>query len=122
MRVLTVMTVAGLCLLSTPFSRVYAAKIWVCGDPEKVSPASGSLMHKSWSSFSSDTSYQKVNFHWNGSSRTVSLEAARGEVLGFQVIIDREDEELSPGILATGIPAVPTTRRIACRSSGDYRY
>ena len=81
----------SLLLLSTP---LMAAKIWVCGDLEKVSPKTGSLMHTVWTSFKSDSLYQKNNFFWSEKAKTITLEGSRGEVLGFQVIIDREEENL----------------------------
>ena len=80
-----------LLLVST---QLMAAKIWVCGDLEKVSPKTGSLSHTLWTSFKSDTLYQKNNFFWSEKSRTVNLEGSKGEVLGFQVLIDREEETL----------------------------
>ncbi|MEA2062941.1 MAG: DUF4091 domain-containing protein, partial [Gemmatimonadota bacterium] len=108
-----VILIALLCL-ATPS---LAARIWVCGDLEKVSPRTGSLIHTSWSSYKSDTLYQKSNFHWNGSSRTVLLEGARGEVLGFQVIIDRQEDELSNVHLSLGNLEGPGTLDV----SGNHR-
>jgi hypothetical protein len=72
-----------------------AAEIWVCGDLERVHPVGGRIMHRAWDTFSEDAAYRKANYFWDSSSRTVRLEGARGEVLGFQVILDRQGQNLS---------------------------
>ena len=100
----------SLLLLSTP---LMAAKIWVCGDLEKVSPKTGTLIHTSWSSFRTDTLYQKSNFFWNDQSKTITLEGSRGEVLGFQVLVDSENETLDNVHLALSDLKGPATLEVA---------
>ena len=73
-------------------------RIWVCGETEKVNPITGSLI--SSGSYTNDLNSYEIaqrtkNFLWDDSSRTLTLAGASGELLGFQVIIEREGLELT---------------------------
>ena len=92
-----------LLLLTAP--NALGQKIWVCGETEKVNPITGSLI-SSGSYKNGLNSYEIAqrtkNLLWDDSSRTLTLAGAGGELLGFQVIIEREGLEL------TGVSLVAT--------------
>jgi len=85
-------------LLLAVVSGVRAQKIWVCGEAEKVNPVSGALISSGFyttAGASREYSEKVRNFLWNDTTRTLTLAAAGGELLGFQVIIEREALELT---------------------------
>ncbi|MFC1544767.1 hypothetical protein ACFL4X_01235 [Gemmatimonadota bacterium] len=63
-------------------------RLWACSDLTKVDPVSGGVL-------SDGTNYRPAggeryrNHVWNAAERNVSLSAARGEVVAFQVILER---------------------------------
>ena len=87
-----------LILLMVTAPVVLGQRIWVCGETEKVNPITGSLI-SSGSYKDGLNSYEIAqrtkNFLWDDSSRTLTLAGASGELLGFQVIIEREGLELT---------------------------
>ena len=87
-----------LILLLVTATGALGQRIWVCGETEKVNPITGSLI--SSGSYTNDLNSYEIaqrtkNFLWDDSSRTLTLAGASGELLGFQVIIEREGLELT---------------------------
>lgn len=67
-----------------------AVKLWAVSDGVRVSPTTGRLIedrpdiHKDYPS----GDYRIQNSVWNGSTRTVSLKAARNEFVAFQLVLE----------------------------------
>lgn len=66
-------------------------ELWACPDLAKVDPVSGGILLDE-ENYSSDNSFRAENPVWSGAKRTISLEAARGEVAAFQLILGRLGE------------------------------
>jgi len=67
-------------------------ELWACPDLCKVDPVSGGILLDG-ENYEPAGDYKLENQVWSSSRRTVNLEAARGEVLAFQVILGRVSEK-----------------------------
>ncbi|MBN2289956.1 MAG: DUF4091 domain-containing protein [Candidatus Glassbacteria bacterium] len=90
-------------LVLTTATGALGQRVWVCGEAEKVNPLTGSLV--SSGSYKNDlNSYElaqrQKNQLWNDTTRTLTLAGAGGELLGFQVIVERDGLELTGVSLA----------------------
>jgi hypothetical protein len=63
-------------------------ELWACPDLCKVDPVSGGVLQDG-ENYEPAGKYKSENQVWSGAKRTVSLEAARGEVVAFQVLLGR---------------------------------
>ncbi|MEA2064260.1 MAG: DUF4091 domain-containing protein [Gemmatimonadota bacterium] len=92
------MPLAVVVLLLCSVASLMGQRVWVCGEAEKVNPVTGALI--SSGNYTQDVSgvdfpEKTRNFLWDDTSRTLSLYSAGGEMLGFQVIIERDGLELT---------------------------
>lgn len=67
---------------------------WVASEVAKVNPVTGNRFDDGYTSTGSDN-YKKANVIWDSATNTISLLAARNEVVGAQVIIERLGSALS---------------------------
>ncbi|MEA2063904.1 MAG: hypothetical protein U9P14_09425, partial [Gemmatimonadota bacterium] len=63
-------------------------ELWACPDLCKVDPVTGNIMIDG-ENYEPAGDYKHLNQVWSGGKRTVYLEAARGEVAAFQLILAR---------------------------------
>ncbi|MEA1996365.1 MAG: hypothetical protein U9N45_01940 [Gemmatimonadota bacterium] len=76
-------------------------ELWACSDLCKVDPVSGGILLNR-ENYRPAGDFRLANRVWSGRDRTVSLEAMKGEVVAFQLVLGRVgDAEL------TGIRVVP---------------
>ena len=61
---------------------------WACSELAKVNPETGNRMEDGYAGSSGDD-YKKANPVWDSGENKVSLRAARNQVVGFQVIVER---------------------------------
>ena len=61
---------------------------WACSELAKVNPATGNRMEDGYAGSSGDD-YKKANPVWDSGENKVTLRAARNQVVGFQVIVER---------------------------------
>ena len=90
----------GTILIIIGVSSLSAQLIWVASESQKVHPRFGGLITKEYST-SKDWSGDPVksnSFIWSSSTRTATLAGARGEALGFQVIIEKGSQSELTGV------------------------
>lgn len=72
--------------------------IWVVDDTVKVHPITGSLLREGVKVHSGDSgsnrSYRQKNSVWNAETNTVRLFAGRNEFVSFQIILEKNQEDL----------------------------
>ncbi|MCX7012306.1 MAG: hypothetical protein NTW86_07035 [Candidatus Sumerlaeota bacterium] len=102
-------------------------RYWVCSEPTKVNPATGARMEDGYNSAGSED-YKKANAVWDAAANAVSLRAARNEVVGFQLILERLRESLRDVRIEVGdltgpggavIPADPNIERFLLHYVAD---
>jgi lysophospholipase L1-like esterase len=59
------------------------AKIWACPEIAKISPRDGTVMSEV-----ARPPFRQANPVWSGSTRTIRLAAAKGEIISFQVVLE----------------------------------
>ena len=65
--------------------------LWAVGDAERVNPVTGSLLIQDRIQIHKDYprgDFRNWNLTWNGSTKNVTLKAARNEFVAFQVILE----------------------------------
>ena len=88
----------SLAFLELFYAGLYGQRVWVCGESEKVNPSTGALISSgsyTGSQTVADTPAKLKNLVWNDTTRTITLVCARGEILGFQVIIEARGKNLT---------------------------
>jgi len=63
-------------------------RYWVCSDVTKVNPATGNRIEDGYTGSGNDD-YKKANPVWNSETNTISLLAARNEVVACQLVLER---------------------------------
>ncbi|RJP20862.1 MAG: fibronectin type III domain-containing protein [Candidatus Omnitrophota bacterium] len=63
-------------------------RYWACSEVCKVNPATGNRMEDGYAGRNSDD-YKKANVVWDAEDNIISLTAARNEVMGCQLILER---------------------------------
>ena len=61
---------------------------WACSEVIKVNPATGARMEDGYAGSGSDD-YKKANVVWNAETNTIALCAARNEIVGCQLVLER---------------------------------
>lgn len=85
----------ALALLFLTVSALIAAppgvKVWAIGEPYRIEPLSGRAFEVNPLLFpeSPAGNLSETNVVWNGAARKISLRAARNEIVGFQLIIEK---------------------------------
>jgi len=74
-----------------------AQEISITGEAEMVNPVSGGLI-SSGNYAGSGSALKQASGLWNASSKTLSLSSARGEIVAFQVVIDKGSHESLSGV------------------------
>ncbi|MEW5979602.1 MAG: glycoside hydrolase domain-containing protein [Acidobacteriota bacterium] len=73
-------------------------QIWVLDDTDKVHPITGNLLSEGKEVYEgkrpSSGEYRKRNGVWDAASRMIRLSAGRNEVVGFQVVLEKGQDEL----------------------------
>jgi hypothetical protein len=90
-------------------------ELWAAEDLCKIDPTDGRILIDQ-ENYDHVESYKKHNPVWSGGAGAVNLQAARGEVVAFQVILGRTDDPL------TGIRVIPgdlTGNRGKIRAKGN---
>ena len=67
---------------------------WACSELAKVNPATGNRMADGYTGSGADD-YKKANAVWDSSANAIALRAARNEVVGFQLILERLVSDLT---------------------------
>jgi len=75
-------------------------EIWACADLCKVDPITGSILLDA-QNYQPAGNYRLENQVWSSASKTVSIEAARGEVVAFQLLLGRVNEGTLSGVKIT---------------------
>jgi hypothetical protein len=65
-----------------------ALRYWACPETTKVNPATGNRIEDGYAGSGADD-YKKANPVWDADTKTVSLKAARNEMAGFQLVLER---------------------------------
>ncbi|HUU28669.1 MAG TPA: fibronectin type III domain-containing protein [archaeon] len=77
-------------------------EVWACPDLCKVDPVTGGILLDS-ENYEPAGDYKLANQVWSSAGRAVSLQAARGEVVAFQLVLGRVgDKKLSEVRVSTG--------------------
>lgn len=63
-------------------------ELWACPDLCKVDPVTGGILLDG-ENYALDVSYKRENPVWSGAKRTVTVDAGRGEVAAFQLLLGR---------------------------------
>ncbi len=69
-------------------------RYWGCSEVTKVNPITGNRMEDAYTESGGDA-YKSSNTIWNADANRISLMAARNEVIGFQLIVERLTESLT---------------------------
>ena len=80
------------------------AAVWAFPEITKVDPVSGKVLHEKGAE-----KFHQANSVWDGSTRTIRLAAARGEIVSFQIGIDGKIDgvKVTVGDLAGPAGAIP---------------
>lgn len=72
-----------------------AAKVWAYPEVTKIDPVNGNVLHEK-----NAGDFRKKNPVWDGSTGTVRLAAAKGEIISFQVAVEGKAEGVTASISA----------------------
>jgi len=91
-------------------------EIWACPDLCKVDPLTGSILLDA-QNYQPAGDYRFENQVWSSATRTVSLEAARGEVVAFQLVLGRVNQSSLSGVKVTASDLSGPGGRIRARDN-----
>ncbi|MDO8886538.1 glycoside hydrolase domain-containing protein [Candidatus Oleimmundimicrobium sp.] len=79
-----------LALISCPYNTLAELRIWAIGDGVRVDPVSGNLIEDMQTFFGKVVggNPKEQNWVWNAATSTITLKAARNEVVACQIIIE----------------------------------
>ena len=74
------------------------ARVWVVDDTEKVNPVTSALLREGMDVYSGRApgkgDYRRVNSVWDAATNTVKLFAGRNEFVSFQVVFEKQKDDL----------------------------
>jgi hypothetical protein len=108
---------ALVCVLLTIVSLTAATRdmsVWVIGDSVRIDPVRNQPFEANPKLFPDGIhgNYKQSNLIWNGSTRRITLKAARNETVAFQIVIERTSEKLSNVSVALGELEGPNDAKI----------
>ncbi len=100
-----------------PPARNGKLRAWAFGDGLKVNPVNGNLLEERGVEYGGEAggSYRRANVVWDGAKGEISLRAARGEWVAFQLCLEAVKGLLSGAEVSLGAFAGPDGREMAVR-------
>jgi len=91
-----------------------AVRVWAIDDGVKIDPVSGDAWEARWAGGEVLPGYREKNWVWDGATQTVTLHAARNEVVAFQVIIEGPARRIQVSVSSLTGPADIPADHIQC--------
>jgi hypothetical protein len=97
--------------------------VWAIGDSVRVDPVRNQAFEDNQKLFPDGIhrNYKESNLVWDGSTRRISVKAARNETIAFQIVIERTSEKLSNVKLVLGELTGPNGAKISAEHVDLYR-